>query len=113
MLGGLNCWPAANLRLRRGIERLLEPPRNRGMKSEGLHGRKGGTSNLDIHAIKKSEGGSASPKTMSIAEGQRFHYKRACQKNQAAKPQLFANALRTTRSTFVRLRLCSQRDDFA
>src|SRR6266480_1387234 len=113
MLGGLNCWPAANLRLRRGTERLLEPPRNRGMKSEGLHGRKGRTSNLDIHAIKKSEGGSAFPKTRSIAEGQQFITSALRRKNQAAKPQLFANALKTTRSTFVRLCLCSQRDDFA
>jgi hypothetical protein len=83
------------------------------MKSEGLHGRKGGTSNLDIHAIKKSEGGSASPKTMSITEGEQFITSALRQKNQAAKSQFFANALRTTRPTFLSLRLCSQRDDFA
>jgi hypothetical protein len=69
------------------------------MKSEGLHGRKGGTSNLDIHARKKSEGESASPKTMSIAEGKQFIASALCQKNQSTKPQLSANALRTTRST--------------
>jgi hypothetical protein len=61
---------------------------------------KGGTSNLDIHATKKSEGGSASPKTMSIAESQQFITSALRQKNQSsAKPPLFANALRTTRST--------------
>jgi hypothetical protein len=37
MPAGLNRWPTANLRLRRRAERLLEPTRNRGMKSEGLH----------------------------------------------------------------------------
>jgi hypothetical protein len=83
------------------------------MKSKGLHGRKGGTSNLDLHATKKSEGGSASPKTISIGESQQFITSPLRQKNQLAKPPLFGNALRRTRSTFVRLRLRSQCDDFA
>src|ERR1041385_1476147 len=112
MPAGLNRWPAASLRLGRGTERLLEPPRNCGMKSEGLHGRKGGIDNLDIQARKKSKGGSAlrrrcpAQKTTFITSAPR-------QKNQSAKPQLFANALRTTRSIFVPLRVCSQHDDFA
>ena len=34
---GLDCRPATGLRFSRRAERLIEPPRDRGMKSKGLH----------------------------------------------------------------------------
>jgi len=33
----LNCWPAEDLWFARRIERLIEPARDRRMKSKGLH----------------------------------------------------------------------------
>src|ERR1043166_8692757 len=54
MPAGLNRWPAANLRFRRRTERLLEPLRDRGMKSQGLHGRQNGTKNLRADGERKS-----------------------------------------------------------
>jgi hypothetical protein len=76
------------------------------MKSEGLHGRKGGTSNLDIHARKKSEGGSASPKTMSIAEGQQFIASALRQKKSAGEAAIVCqlvedNAFHPCKATLV------------
>src|SRR3954454_10476423 len=51
MPAGLNRWPATDLRFRRRTERLLEPLRDRGLKSEGLHGK-----NLIYTAPRKGKG---------------------------------------------------------
>src|SRR3954449_12980846 len=51
MPAGLNRWPATDLRFRRRTERLLEPLRDRGLKSEGLHGK-----NLIYAAPRKGKG---------------------------------------------------------
>ena len=57
---GLNCRPAAHLRFCWRSECLLEPPCDRRMKSEGLHGKKTakrGTCNLAKATRKKSSRG--------------------------------------------------------
>src|SRR5262245_22051124 len=59
MPSGLNGRPAGHLGFGRRTERLFEPPRDRRMKSEGLHEResaKCGTTNLDRVSRKKSCG---------------------------------------------------------